>query len=214
MNAPINKQTYVSFFSKQDLFHIIPLSLMFVLGICGYFFGQTTAARVVSGVCSFASVIIESCVLFFIKLPAYKKVKSSISLFNGMSLWLSPESKNININKINDTIYKLIDFWNEKVSSWSLEKIADTLKNTKIYFQDMKFLYLLQDENYRMVGVTFFDNKEIYITTLDRNNEYDENKVISLIRHEVSHIICGYMDVKYMNADVSHQLFKDVELGA
>lgn len=142
-----------------------------------------------------------------------KDIKYNIKTKFGTRIMLSPQTNNINKLTFERWTNELIDFWVNAISLDEKEcyKRISVLK-IKIYDENKIYRY-----KKFVNGLAWIGSNLIEITSFPPDNIIASiNRVKSLFRHEVSHMLCYYVGKIPSgpnSGETHHKLFKDVKLG-
>lgn len=165
----------------------------------------------IAGLCLGSSLILLIWILWiFITEPELYSITTNL----GFKVNLSPLTSYLQKRDFDKWDWELIWLWVEKRGLNPI-LIFNCLKNIEITLIDQANMPAqLNDEtgeHYRVFGVTYFRSKIIYICTLGLGfrKKLISEQVEALYKHEVSHIIGGFVDKLWLMKD-SHPVFKDL----
>ncbi len=137
-----------------------------------------------------------------------KKDKFDYITKHGIKLNLSPQSYFLTKEVAEEWTESLIYFWNDK-EGWDKKTIIKAVSDVKISLYDKLYL---NRYGIKVNGVTF--GNDIEIATMPKPGTYKiYDKVKSLFRHEMSHVIVSYMGIP-IDQEIQHKLFDKDGLGA
>lgn len=174
-----------------------------------------------------AYIVMALVVLGFGGLVAYivlrqkKKKEDYNKQFNyttkhGIRVKLSDETAHIPASDFEEWTEDVVNFWFE-AKGYSKEKSMSYMKKISIFMHDKEHL---NRAGMKVNGILWPSKFEIECATLPRNwvegesSQTPYKRVKSLFRHEVSHVIAGYVGKVKMTNEVHHALFAEVGLGA
>ena len=130
---------------------------------------------------------------------------------SGIRIKLSPIMNNLTSEEVGDWTNSIVDFWCSK-KDWNEAEIRKELRTVDVLLYDE---YYVVADGIIGVAITRYNN-EIIISTLPKpsSNITPYEKVKSLYRHELSHIIVGKMATIPYTELAHHKLFEEVGLGA
>lgn len=158
----------------------------------------------------------------FITLKQKKKKTDYNKQFNfttshGLRIKLSEKTADIPASDFEEWTEDVVNFWFE-AKGWSKEKSMAQMKRISIFIHDQEYL---NRAGIKVNGITFPSKWEIEMASLPKGWTDDSEaaytpykKVKSLFRHEVSHVLAGYVGKVQFDNEVHHKLFAEVKLGA
>lgn len=132
----------------------------------------------------------------------------------GTKFKLSPAMEKLSVEIVEEWTDEIVEEWNDKML-WNKDEMYNILKKTKVILHDS-----INVEGGGIVakGLVWPHSLIVEIATLsEKDSVRPFDKVKSLFRHEVSHIICEFVGgVKSVErfGEEHHRLFKQVGLGA
>lgn len=148
-------------------------------------------------------IIFVSIILFF----RFRK-NYDLKTKKGVRVKLSSKSKKIPINDFENWTNFLISFWSKK---WEKNKIEKVISKVKVFIYDEKYIVY---SDRKLNGAAYPEKYKIEITTLNKDNIFDYNRVKSLFYHEMSHVIVEKAGGFFAFEKDHHKLFKEMKLGA
>lgn len=136
---------------------------------------------------------------------------------HGLRVKLSEKTADIPITDFEDWTEDVVNFW-FGAKGWDRNKSLAQIKKISIFMYDQEYL---NRAGIKVNGITWPSKFEIELATLPKGWSDDPTatytpymKVKSLFRHEVSHIIAGWVGGIVFDNEIHHKLFADVKLGA
>jgi hypothetical protein len=154
-------------------------------------------------------------IFFVIKhLKNKKEGKYNFTTKYGTRVMLSPQTEGITKEVFEMWSDNVVNFWCN-LYGWNVEKCYKRLSQTEVGIYDEKYLERM---GYKVNGIMWPSSFFIEIASLPKCcNTASIKKIASLFRHEVSHIICGYvgnLPAGPNGGEYHHKLFAEVKLGA
>lgn len=143
-----------------------------------------------------------------------KEEKYDFTTKYGIRVMLSPQTKGISVDVFDMWSDSVVDFWHEK-KGWNKEKCYKRLAKTEIEIYDKEYL---ERAGWKVNGIMWPSSFLIEMASFPKGTEQASIKrIASLFRHEVSHIIAGYvgnLEAGPNGGEYHHKLFAEVGLGA
>jgi len=132
----------------------------------------------------------------------------------GTRIILSPQTKNVSVSVFEAWTESVVCFWAEK-NGWDKEQCYQKLSQTEIEIFDAEYL---ERNGYKVSGLVWPSTFLIEVSTFPKGkSQASMVRLASLFRHEVSHIIVGYvgnLEAGPNGGEFHHKLFADVGLEA
>jgi hypothetical protein len=132
----------------------------------------------------------------------------------GTRVMLSPQTQGITKEVFEMWSDSTIKFWCD-LYGWSVEKCHKRLSQTEIEIYDKEYL---ERAGWKVNGIMWPSSFLIEMASLPKGSDTASVKrIASLFRHEVSHIIAGYVGnipAGPNGGEDHHKLFAEVKLGA
>ena len=144
-----------------------------------------------------------------------KKIDFDYTTKHGIDVKLSQKTSFLKKELIEKWTESIIDFWTN-AEGWDKKSILKALDNLEIFFFDKLYLerYGIKVNGINLIhGVTSSGKYAIEIATIPKKGLI-EDRVYSLFRHEVSHVVVGYAGGVPLDNDIHHRLFAKDGLGA
>lgn len=143
-----------------------------------------------------------------------EKEKYDYTTKYGTRIMLSPQIKSVSVDVFELWSDSVVDFWHEK-KGWSKDRCYKKLAQTEIEIFDAEYL---ERNGYKANGLMWPSTFLVEISTFPKGGDTASlPRVASLFRHEVSHIIAGYvgnLEAGPNGGEYHHKLFSEVGLGA
>jgi len=161
---------------------------------------------------SVSTAAIVGLIVFFIVLRRRKKVQFDFTTKDGIDIKLSPLLSGLAAETIEEWTESVVLFW-EQAKGWDRKSSLRTLAKVSIFLYDELYL---DRAGIKVNGITWPNKFEIEMATLPKQKSLQTpfEKVKSLFRHEISHILAGYVGGFSFDNDAHHVLFGEVGLGA
>ena len=156
-------------------------------------------------------LVVGSTILFFTKY--FHKVEMSYTTKYGTLITLSPKTKTIKKDLIEDWTDSVVHFWNT-IKEWDKEECYRIFGEMEIEMYDEQYLVRA---GMNVNGITWPDFCLIEIATLPKNSDkMSIKRVESLFIHETSHLILEYVGkiIAGDDSEIHHKIFEEVGLGA
>ena len=144
------------------------------------------------------------------------RVKSKHSLdfsfqtSSGIKVKLSPKAK-CTIDDFELWTDFVVSFWNEK-EGWDRKEMLKLISKVEIILYDEIYI---ERSGMKVNGITWPNKYKIEIATYPKYElSPDKNRIASLFRHEMSHLIVGYIGKIPFDNETHHKLFAKDGLGA
>jgi hypothetical protein len=141
-----------------------------------------------------------------------EKVQFDFSTKHGIDVKLSPMFDGVTAVPFEKWTEDLISFWNEK-RGWDRNKMLSCVSKVGIFLYDELYL---ERSGVKVNGVTWPNRYEIEMATKPKEDSGQTpfEKVKSLFRHEMSHVLVGHVGEIPFDNETHHALFAQVGLGA
>lgn len=142
-----------------------------------------------------------------------KEAEYSFTTKHNIDIKLSSEVSDITPAEIEEWTESVVDFWYD-AKGWSKEESYKVLSKVDIFTYDELYL---NRAGIKVNGITWPNTYTIEMATIPTNlsDTYrHKDKVKSLFRHEVSHVIAGFVGNVAFDNKTHHDLFAEVGLGA
>jgi hypothetical protein len=143
-----------------------------------------------------------------------EKEKYDYTTKYGTRIMLSSQTKGISVDIFEAWSDSVVDFWFEK-KGWSKDKCYKKLAQTEIEVFDTEYL---ERAGVKVSGIMWPSTFLIEISTFPKGSVVASlERIASLFRHEVSHIIAGYvgnLEAGPNGGEYHHKLFAEIGLGA
>jgi hypothetical protein len=150
----------------------------------------------------------------YLKKKKEEEEKYDFTTKYGIRVMLSPQTKGITSEVFDMWSDSVVDFWHEK-KGWSKEKCYKRLAKTEIEIYDVEYL---ERAGMKVNGIMWPSSFLIEMASFSKGTTTAPIKrIASLFRHEVSHIIAGYvgnLEAGPNGGEYHHKLFAEVGLGA
>lgn len=177
---------------------------------------MTTTIAIISSIILISLIVILLVIFLRQKEVVDPQQKTVFTTKHQVIIKLSKKTEHIQPATFEGWLDELVQFWNEK-QQWKQADILEKMRNITIVTYDSCYLTIPWDNEsgeLKVSGVTYPVSQRIEIAALPTGNTATiEDRVKSLIRHEVSHMIIGGLG-GYWSNEASHTLFADVNLGA
>jgi hypothetical protein len=132
----------------------------------------------------------------------------------GTRIMLSPQTKNMSVSIFEGWSNSVVNFWTEE-TGWDKTKCYEKLSYTEMKIFDAEFL---ERNGSKVSGLVWPNTFLIEVSTFPKGeSQASITRLASLFRHEVSHIIAGYvggLEAGPNGGEFHHKLFAEVGLKA
>lgn len=138
----------------------------------------------------------------------------TINTTMGLNIKLSPLSSFIHKQDFDQWIWEVCDLWTRE-KGYSITSVISSIRGTTIVIIDQSTIPIDYGQNpaRSVLGVAYHHSKTLYICSLYLGNDKKSirKQIEYLFKHEVSHIISGYVGNMWSEEE-SHPIFRELGL--